>query len=391
MEVTVNTKRFDDRKKIVLKKLIEYIKSGDEDIDTSYRSRSNLVFSSLGKEIDKSNYRFIYKQYINEKVISFLYSRKISDDESVYFIGFTGLSSVEMEMLDLSFNENETEYIEKLKREDENISLYCKAIADLDLSIVKSTKKGYIINNIVAEDIEKVDFRSVSECFGEFYSIQLKKECEIETEDIFFEYLIKIFLDSKILINKDLINEVTDSDTENLFYELLDIKEINKYHILSGLLSQRFEDTFLSYYKILESLFPIFYYHELHQSLKKSGKKIHELAIVLEKQANVRASESESLKRIFDFYNEKNCLDDLVEIFEVNEISDESKKIETIANCFYQIRNSYVHGRWIFTTKQAENKKNFNTLDKQDWIKLIKIELKILDVCLKYAKNSNYI
>lgn len=388
MEVTVNTKRFDDRKEIVLKKLIEYIKSDDENIDTSYKSRSKLFFSTLDEEIDKSDYRFIYKQNINGKLISFLYSRKISDDESVYFIGFTGLSSVEMEVLDLSFNE--TEYIEKLKREDENVSLYCKAIADLDLSIVKSTEKEYIINNIVAEGIEEVDFRRVSECFGEFYSIQLKKECEIENEDIFLEYLIKIFLDSKILINKDLINEVTDSVTENLFYELLDIKEIKKYHILSGLLSQRFEDTFLSYYKILESLFPVFYYRELHESLKKSGKKMHELAIVLEKQANVRANESESLKRIFDFYNEKNCLDDLVEIFEVSEV-DESKKIETIADCFYQIRNSYVHGRWIFTTKKVENKKNFNTLDKQDWIKLIKTELRILDVCLKYAKKSNYI
>ena len=374
-----NIQNYSERKSILLKKIVDSINNTEVD-DLSFRQE--LAFATNGYEMDKSKYKFDYYLYLSESICSFCYKNTNIDKD---FIGFIGLSESDMNLLDTSFTRSE--YINNLSRETSNISLYIKAIVDLDIPVMSTVGNYYIIDNIVSTEIEEVDFNAVNKCFGEFYSIELKKDyITLNNENDFYQILSNILVDSGILVNNTIKNLKFD------LYDIINESNINYHHLLLGLVSNSFEDMFLNFYKILESLFPIFFYDNLYLFFKDKSIKIKELAVKLEEEANVRASEKESIKRIFEFYSKGNDISIFRGIFHITQDEiDKGIDIARISEAFYYLRNSYVHGRWAFTTSEKiENHKNYQEFDREEWIKIIDLELDIIKKCLKHAKDQNY-
>lgn len=379
-----NIQNYSERKSILLKKIVDAINNTEVDDlsvdDLSFRQE--LAFATNGYEMDKSKYKFDYYLYLSESICIFCYKNTNIDKD---FIGFIGLSESDMNLLDTSFTRSE--YINNLSRETSNISLYIKAIVDLDIPVMSTVGNYYILDNIVSTEIEEVDFNAVNKCFGEFYSIELKKEyITLNNENDFYQILSNILVDSGILVNNTIKNLKFD------LYDIINESNINYHHLLLGLISNSFEDMFLNFYKILESLFPIFFYDNLYLFFKDKSIKIKELAVKLEEEANVRASEKESIKRIFEFYSKGNDISIFRGIFHITQDEiDKGIDIARISEAFYYLRNSYVHGRWAFTTSEKiENHKNYQEFDREEWIKIIDLELDIIKKCLKHAKDQNY-
>ena len=340
MEINKAEKKYDKRKKYILDKLTSLYYNLEE---IPNDVKQNISICSLDRT-DKTNFMFILSEVINERVISFIFKDDKNSDD--FYIGFFGLTESEMDQLDNSFQADPL--FLSASRGSQNFNLYLQAICVLEIPAIQNINPKELYDKILYPSDEDVNFEDITIFFGDFYFLKINISLVNTTkwENEISRISSHVFIKSNILISLPFNDQIIYSMTE-LTKEL---NHINYYHLLECIVSPTWGDSFFKIYKIIESLYPIYYYRNLYSDIKPESKNIVYLSYLIEKNVDARPSEVTSIKNAFDFYDKNAKISQ--EMFEIFKINDSS--VSSLANQIYGLRNSYVHGRWIFDPKNLE-------------------------------------
>ena len=395
MKIHKNERSYDNRKKYVLNELTSLYNYLEE--------KPNNVKHSIGihssDEPDKTNFKFIESEVINERVTSFIFRNETNID--ILNIGFFGLSESEMNKLDEAFQKDNL--FLSASRGSKNFNIYLQTLCDLELSPIQTANPMELYDKILYPSDEDIEFEDIFYFFGDFYFLTLNLslvDCT-KLENEISRISSYVFIKSNILISLP-FNEHILSSLLELTKELI---HINYYHLLEGIVSPTWGDSFFKFYKIIESLYPIYYYRKLYSDIKPASNNIVYLSYLLEKNVKVKPNEEDSIKNAFEFYKGSNELPP--ELFKIFNVSNSS--YSSLATHMYRLRNSYVHGRWIFDPKNLEiisdigevsfeeaNKKTdtahiYKNITKKDWQLIVTEMLKMIIFFLNDAIENDFI
>lgn len=340
MRITKNERSYDKRKKYLLDELTSLYYSLE---DNPSNVKQNIqIFSSEAP--DKTNFKFLESEVINERVTSFIFRNETDTD--ILNIGFFGLSESEMKKLDEAFQKDELFLY--ASRGSYNLNLYLQTLCNLEIAPIQTANPKEIHDKILYPSDDEVIFEDIIYFFGDFYFLTLNLslvDCT-KLENEISRISSYVFIKSNILISLPFNEGILDSLLE-LTKELI---YINYYHLLEGIVSPTWGDSFFKFYKIIESLYPIYYYRKLYSDISPASKNIVYLSYLLEKSVKIKPNEEDSIKKAFEFYGENNSLSQ--EFFKIFNVSNSS--YPSLAKQVYHLRNSYVHGRWIFDPRNIE-------------------------------------
>ena len=158
MKIHKNERSYDNRKKYVLNELTSLYNYLEE--------KPNNVKHSIGihssDEPDKTNFKFIESEVINERVTSFIFRNETNID--ILNIGFFGLSESEMNKLDEAFQKDNL--FLSASRGSKNFNIYLQTLCDLELSPIQTANPMELYDKILYPSDEDIEFEDIIYFFG---------------------------------------------------------------------------------------------------------------------------------------------------------------------------------------------------------------------------------
>lgn len=361
---------------------------------------NSYIYGKLKERFNLKSYKDFLDIYSIEEPITFEFDKlrhqtiypnfkyALVPSKSKNYIVFVGKKELELNNLSDFFIEVYNNQIEFYDEDCLNMEFMM-----LD-KIFKALNVNLDSNINEIQEYEELTFKQLHQYFEPIIIFEINNNLNF-TSDIFHQVLINVLLENK--------NHIILDFTEDLLKEMASLNQVNNdnfyYKFLyKAVISATWEEVFLQFYRMIERVFPVFYFYKIYSKyeIKEKSLPIDIMAFSehIEKFFGKRPDEQVVVSQIIEMYSE--CKD--YEFF--NLICNSKNSTNTLISStdiaaagtyFYAMRNSLIHAREIFVNSSEPKNIHVSKLiaDEEVFKKLIKDTLKI--VRHTYLKVGEYL
>lgn len=370
----MESKKFDN-----VNKLIEHIY---ESIHYHYTNNTKQGFgrpTSKTKQIFLNKYNKQLSKLSFNSVVKFDSKTKamfLSYEDDVYFVCTNIISNLEGNPIFYKVNSSDyDEFIPELI--DFKDIIFLSIINNLEIDPVDDVFKIY--DKILYEDDQPISIDSLHSIYDDIYISKIDNDnlCFISNNQ--FD-LYKIITYHSINSGNFNLN-INPYAKDKLILLLSEDYPINFYSLLTGILSTHWSQFYLSVYKIIESMYPYFFYEELiKKTVNTSFDSVRDLALFIESNlSGAKPKEELSFKKLID------CIDPKEE-FSPCKLRDLLADKSHSSTAYYKLRNNIVHEREIFN--RGKHSINYEGFSDSDWNEIINELINIVIEGFSYIQNN---